>query len=336
MLCPLLGKTHTCHDHPICPRQLRHWPACAIVDVAMTFPGNYAPVSIHRALHATKPPEKITQEPFEANDRHLRRLVRLKPGDRAESEDLWNYAQDLLYTKIQTSLLVYLLPFCLEAWRDDLKGNYGYGGFIEHLYPALANRRIFDEHLNPQQTAVVSDYMKETIIEEIDDRQAREERALAPMQPLHSLWRRTPSRLEDPTPRQSSARRPQVPSPPYTQYVTYLHSSTQPLLWRQTLPQDSQHPLPHLKPLKACCASNVQEGSPSASTPKLLFLPFRNCPFAACAFLCHGHSPLRRGRPRSLLPRPTPWTRLHRLACEIHKDALDALTCSPKSAQRCI
>jgi len=134
----------------------------------MTSSGNNDPPSLHRALHATKPPEKITQEPFEGNDRHLRRLARLKPGDRAESEDLWNYAKDLLYTKIQSSLLVYLLPFCLEAWRDDLKGNYGYGGFVEHLYPVLANRKIFDEHLNPEQAVVVSDFMKRCILREID------------------------------------------------------------------------------------------------------------------------------------------------------------------------
>jgi len=95
--------------------------------------------------------------------------VRLKPGERAEAEDLWNYVHDLLYTKIQSSLLVYLLPFCLEAWRDDLKGNYGYGGFVEYLYPVLANRKIFDEHLNENQAAVVSAYMHETILEEIDD-----------------------------------------------------------------------------------------------------------------------------------------------------------------------
>jgi hypothetical protein len=135
----------------------------------MTSSKNKNPVSLHRALKVTKPPEKVTQEPFEFNDRHLRRLVRLKPGERAEAEDLWNYAHDLLYTKIQSSLLVYLLPFCLEAWRDDLKGNYGYGGFVEYLYPVLANRKIFDEHLNQNQAEVASAYMRQAILEEIDD-----------------------------------------------------------------------------------------------------------------------------------------------------------------------
>jgi hypothetical protein len=126
-------------------------------------------MSLHRALQGTALPEKITQKAFEHDDKHLRRLAQLKPGERAEAEDLWNYTQDLLHTRIQSPLLAYLLPFCLEAWRDDLKGNYGYDGFVEHFYPVLANRRIFDEHLNPKQAAVVSDYMRQTILEEIDD-----------------------------------------------------------------------------------------------------------------------------------------------------------------------
>lgn len=84
------------------------------------------------------PPEKISQEAFEGNDRHLRRLVKLRPGERADAADLWEYTQDLRYTPIQISLLVYLLPFCLQAWRDDLRGHGGYGGFVEHFYPVLA------------------------------------------------------------------------------------------------------------------------------------------------------------------------------------------------------
>ena len=36
------------------------------------------------------------------------------------------------------SLFAYLLPLCLEAWRDDLRGTHcGYGGFVEHFYPVL-------------------------------------------------------------------------------------------------------------------------------------------------------------------------------------------------------
>src|SRR5262249_29205309 len=69
------------------------------------------------------PPNEITQEPFDAGITHLRKLAQLRPRERAEAADLWEYTQDLLYSDgIDRSLLAYLLPFCLEAWRDDLRG----------------------------------------------------------------------------------------------------------------------------------------------------------------------------------------------------------------------
>jgi hypothetical protein len=127
-------------------------------------------VPLHRAFGASKPPEKITQEAFEGDARHLRRLVRLRPNERAEVSDLWEYTQDLRYTEIQGPLLAYLLPFCLAAWREDLRGfDAGYGGFVEHLYPVLAERHIFDVHLTPKQTEAVSGFMRGAILEEIDD-----------------------------------------------------------------------------------------------------------------------------------------------------------------------
>jgi|HubBroStandDraft_1064217.scaffolds.fasta_scaffold109901_2 hypothetical protein len=125
--------------------------------------------TLHRALGASKPPEKITQEAFEGDNRHLRRLVRLAPSERANASDLWEYTQDLCHTKIQGPLLAYLLPFCLEAWREDLRGFDGYGGFVEHLYPVLADRHVFDVHLTPKQTEAVSTFMRESILEEIDE-----------------------------------------------------------------------------------------------------------------------------------------------------------------------
>jgi hypothetical protein len=70
-------------------------------------------------------------------------------------------------------LFVYLLPFLLRAWRDDLRGiNDGYGGLIENLYPVLSDRGIFDLHLTPKQTTVVSEFMRRAILDEIDDQRA--------------------------------------------------------------------------------------------------------------------------------------------------------------------
>jgi hypothetical protein len=127
-------------------------------------------VVFRRAYGRVTPPDKISQEAFEGDDRHLLRLARLKPGERARPEDLWEYTQDLLYTQIQGPLLAYLLPFCLDLWREDLRGRDGYGGFVEYFYPVLADRGVFDKHLTTMQTAAVSEFMRQTILDEIDDR----------------------------------------------------------------------------------------------------------------------------------------------------------------------
>lgn len=41
-----------------------------------------------RRAYGKAPPEKITREAFEGNDRHLRRLLRIKPGERPDLQDL--------------------------------------------------------------------------------------------------------------------------------------------------------------------------------------------------------------------------------------------------------
>ena len=118
----------------------------------------------------TSPPKKITQEAFDRDDAHLHRLANLRPGERADAADLWDYTQDLLYTEIQGPLLAYLLPFCLNGWREDLRGmSTEYGGFVEWFYVVLADRGIFDVHLSLEQGAAISEYMRRTILEEIDD-----------------------------------------------------------------------------------------------------------------------------------------------------------------------
>ncbi len=125
--------------------------------------------ALRRAFAATAPPKQITQSAFEGDPKHLRRLVQLRPGDRAKVRDLWDYTQDLLYTDIQSSLLTYLMPFCLEAWREDLRGtDSGFSGFVEHFYSVLANKHVFDRHLRPLQSAAVSEFMRESILEEIE------------------------------------------------------------------------------------------------------------------------------------------------------------------------
>lgn len=136
----------------------------------LTFMGHNATLALHRAFGPVRPPETITQEAWDRDDGHLRRLVKLKQGERASPNDLWAYSQDLRYAEIQCSLLAYALPFCLETWREDLRGiNSGYAGFVEHLYPVLADRHLFDVHLSAKQTEAVSEFMRAAILEEIDD-----------------------------------------------------------------------------------------------------------------------------------------------------------------------
>jgi hypothetical protein len=124
-----------------------------------------------RRAFPSKPTNQITQEPFDGGPKHLHTLAKLHPGDRPEASDLWEYTQDLLYSgEIQKSLLTHLLPFCLEAWRDDLRGTHsGYGGFVEHFYLVLANMHVFEKRLTPAQTSAVSSFMRESILAEIDD-----------------------------------------------------------------------------------------------------------------------------------------------------------------------
>lgn len=126
-------------------------------------------VAFRHAYGEVVPPDKITQEALEGDDRHLQRLVCLKAEERADAHDLWKYLQDLRYTKIQGSLLAYALPFCLDLWREDLRGVAGYGGFVEHLYPVLANCNIFKDHLTRKQSAAVSEFMQGAILQEIED-----------------------------------------------------------------------------------------------------------------------------------------------------------------------
>lgn len=126
--------------------------------------------TLRKSLGATRPPDAATQEAFEHNDRHLRRLERLQYGERPDGKDLFAYMEDLRYTEIQTPLFVYLLPICLEVWRNDVCGvDTSYAGVVEHFCPVLADRHVFDVHLTPNQTAKVSDFMRQAILEEIDE-----------------------------------------------------------------------------------------------------------------------------------------------------------------------
>jgi len=42
------------------------------------------------------------------------------------------------------------------------------GGFVEHLNPVLADRAIFDKHVTSKQSAAVSEFMRQTVLDEVD------------------------------------------------------------------------------------------------------------------------------------------------------------------------
>lgn len=113
---------------------------------------------------------EISQRAFDHDDGHLRRLVRLEPDAKPDPIDLVDYALDIHYEEVQKDLLLWVLPFCLRAWRDDLRGeDASYAGFVEGLYPALVDGRVLDAILDEDQRAAVALFMRETILEEIDD-----------------------------------------------------------------------------------------------------------------------------------------------------------------------
>lgn len=125
---------------------------------------------LRRALGRRAPPTEIWQRAFDYDDGHLRRLVRLEPDAKPDPIDLVDYALDIHYEEVQKDLLLWLLPFCLRAWRDDLRGqDASYGGFVEGLYPALVDGGILDRILEEDQRAAVALFMREAILEEIDD-----------------------------------------------------------------------------------------------------------------------------------------------------------------------
>jgi hypothetical protein len=125
---------------------------------------------LRQALGMPAPPTKIWQRAFDHDDDHLDRLARLGPEAKPDLSDLVDYALDIQYEEVQKDLLQWLLPLCLRVWRDDLRGEDAtYGGFVEQLYPALVDGRILDHVLGEDQRAAVARFMRETLLEEIDD-----------------------------------------------------------------------------------------------------------------------------------------------------------------------
>lgn len=128
--------------------------------------------NLRRALGNPKPPKVITQEPYEGNPRHLRRLAR---GDwRNElpsSSDLFAYIEDINFCEVvQPDLFRYMLPVLLEMWRRDLMRRTLSGdGNVEWFYNGLARRGYVRKLLGDRADQAAGAFMRDAILDRIDE-----------------------------------------------------------------------------------------------------------------------------------------------------------------------
>ncbi len=114
-------------------------------------------------------PSSITQEPFDHDPGHYKRLCMLQ-GDHPNASDLVNYALDMKYMELQPDLLRYLTPLLLTAWRRDLfEGDAaGYGGFVENFWPALLRGAALKNVFAERERVVFTGYMRNSILDRMD------------------------------------------------------------------------------------------------------------------------------------------------------------------------
>jgi len=114
-------------------------------------------------------PKQITQEPFDCDPGHYRRLCDL--GDAVPSgSDLVDYALDMKYMELQPELLRYLAPVLLTAWRKDLfeGGEAGYCGFVEEFWPALLTGSALTKVFTETERDAFITYMRDSILDRLD------------------------------------------------------------------------------------------------------------------------------------------------------------------------
>lgn len=130
------------------------------------------PDSLHNVTSIIKSkgiPEQITQEPFDYDASHYRRLCNLR-GSHPDASDLVDYALDMQYMELQPDLLRHLTPVLLAAWRKDLfEGDAaGYGGFVEHFWPALLKGAALQTVFTDAERSAFIKYLRDTILERLD------------------------------------------------------------------------------------------------------------------------------------------------------------------------
>lgn len=124
---------------------------------------------VTNVIGSKRAPTSITQEPFDHDPAHYRRLCMLQ-GEHPDVSDLVNYTLDMTYTELQPELLRYLTPILLAAWRRDLfEGDAaGYGGFVENFWPALLKGAALKQVFTEQERVVFTAYMRNSILDRMD------------------------------------------------------------------------------------------------------------------------------------------------------------------------
>lgn len=146
---------------------------------------NPAVASVRAAMGNTPAPKDVWQVAFDYDEAHLKRLVKLRPGELAKPGDLIDYCLDFQYEEVQPDLFRFVFPFCLDHWRRELRAEATDNwAFLEHYYPAMARTKVFGEVLRPAETAAVSHFMAGEILALLD-----RQPALAPPGPTwYEYW----------------------------------------------------------------------------------------------------------------------------------------------------
>jgi hypothetical protein len=122
-----------------------------------------------RVIKSAGAPSQITQEPFDYDPGHYRRLCLLN-GAEPQASDLLDYAFDMQYMELQSDLLRFLTPVLLNAWRRDLcEGSAaGYGGFVEQFWAALLKGSALNRVFSQEERSAFVSYMRNSILDRLD------------------------------------------------------------------------------------------------------------------------------------------------------------------------
>ena len=80
------------------------------------------------------------------------------------------------YMPLQSDLLRYLLPICLQAWHDDLfsTNHSDYASFVENFWTALSPRSllqntfVLEKELNAKERENVMKFMRDSLLDRMD------------------------------------------------------------------------------------------------------------------------------------------------------------------------